>query len=147
MIGGTEMPRYTIDTVDAEYGDPRQEQQIARMLARAQRIGESNAVDDFNARARAQRRARAAARAERNAEPGTGADVLSRMMVEIMQGVAPEESAVLTPSSESQRRAWDRLSAEIAAARERGEIIRIPAETPSLDGYEEGRAPGLRSTP
>lgn len=142
--------KWTLDTVDAEQPYTNREKvdrQIDRAAARAERLAARNNVDDFNARARAHRRARAAERAERNAEPGTGADVLSRMMVEIMQGIGPEESAVLTPSSESQRRAWDRLSAEIAAARERGESIRIPAETPSLDGYEEGRAPGLRSTP
>lgn len=142
-------PPYRLDRESADPYANREafERQMRAGARQAQAVAQRNNVDDFNARARAQRRARAAARAERNADPGTGADVLSRMMVEIMQGIGPEESAVLVPSSEAQRRAWDRLSEEIAAARERGETIRIPAETPSLDGYEDGRAPGLRSTP
>jgi hypothetical protein len=75
-----------------------------------------------------------------------GSDVMSRMLVEIAKGIAPERS-ILAPLNEERRAMWNSLAASYAEIVAAGEILDIPTETPSLDGYRKGRRPGLRNVP
>jgi hypothetical protein len=75
-----------------------------------------------------------------------GADEMQRMIVEIARGVIPEES-VLAPLTEEQLEMWAQLAAEMAQIAARGNIVEIPTEQPSLRGYREGFAPGVRNIP
>lgn len=75
-----------------------------------------------------------------------GSDIRQRMMVEVARGTPPSNS-IFWPMSRELAEAWDSTVLEIAAMRERGEMLYIPNELPDLTTYERGTAPGVANIP
>lgn len=73
-------------------------------------------------------------------------DRSQRATVEIARGVKMEDSS-LQPLTEHEQEIWRGIEQTFKDAAASGHVVDIPNEWPSLDGYEEGYAPGLQNIP